>query len=94
MFPQFLNDGLNTKHQKLVPQMESEFKIFCPGSVIEDRVDKGHDGSLKEAKNEMARVMREEKEARMKKNQELREQAEKRRAAEKKPEELPGRKVQ
>merc|ERR1712178_55176 len=47
----------------------------------------------KEAKNEMARVMREEKEARLKKNQELREQAEKRRAAEKKPEELPGRKV-
>ena len=32
--------------------MKSEFKIFRPCTVVENRVDKGHDGRLEENKDE------------------------------------------
>lgn len=37
---------LNSQHQKFISQMKSELQAFLSGPVVQNSIDKGHDGSL------------------------------------------------
>ena len=46
MSPQLVDDGLDAQHEQLVAQVQPEFQIVLAGSVVEQGVQEGHDGSF------------------------------------------------
>jgi hypothetical protein len=46
MATEFVNNGLDTKHQEFVTKMKAEIQVLLTWSIVEDGIHKGHDGCL------------------------------------------------